>query len=238
MPRWTKTKVISHLQLTTDEFEQCRDFLEDLLSESGLLGEDFRKSPGTQRIEDLLAETLQITDHNKVPTPILHASASSHGMRGLVGFSLIINNDYRRRQSEDANLLLSLSVPSVQAPHRTPLLENCTIVVDNLVYQDFNSVRAVTQVLKDGASQPITHRDLDFCRWKDILCEECGFDESYHLLAYSLPDTPAPYHFVVQNECSWQSAILNMANAGLTRCVFRMEFLGQRQCVDTVANSG
>jgi hypothetical protein len=95
-------------------------------------------------------------------------------------------------------------------------------LVENLVHPDLNCLGAVTQVLKDGASQPITHQDLDFSRWKDILREECGYDESYHLLACFLPATPAPYYVVLQNEGSWQSAILDMTNAGFTRCVFRM----------------
>jgi hypothetical protein len=80
----------------------------------------------------------------------------------------------------------------------------------------------VTQVLKDGASQPITHQDLDFSRWKDMLREECGYDESHHLLACSLPATSTSYYVVLQNEGTWQSAILDMTNAGLTQCVFRM----------------
>jgi hypothetical protein len=214
--RWTISKFISDFQLNKEEFKECRDFLEDLLSKNGLLGANFRN--GSRPIEDALSETLRTADHNEVPSPILNISTSSNGMYHLVIFLQRINTSYiglRRRQSRHEDL------PSVQAPHQT-LLENCTILVENLVHPDLNSSRVVAQFLKAGASRPITHQDLDFSRWKDILREECGYDESYHLLSCLLPATPTPYYVVLQNEGSWQSAILDMTNAGSTRCVFRM----------------
>jgi hypothetical protein len=94
----------------------------------------------------------------------------------------------------------------------------------NLFHLGRDALSAMTQVLKDGASQPITPQDLDFCRWKDILREECGFDETCHSLGCSLVSIiPQPHYFVLRDECSWQAAILAMTNAGLTQCVFWME---------------
>jgi hypothetical protein len=97
--------------------------------------------------------------------------------------------------------------------------------VFNLAYQGHDAVTPVTEILKDGASQPITYQDLDFCRWKNILHGECGFDESLHSIACSLlvPPSPSPQYVVLQGGCSWQNAIMEMINAGKPHCVFWME---------------
>ncbi|KAN0074292.1 hypothetical protein V8E54_008229 [Elaphomyces granulatus] len=206
------SQFVSHFQLSTKESQECVYFLEDFLSKNGLLGANFEDTK-SRPIEDALKETLRTANHNEVPSPILNSLTSPYDMRELVELSLRINSSYRARYAD---------LPSVQVPHQKQSLENCTILVDNLVHPRLNSLSVVSQVLKDGASQPITHQDLDFSRWKDLLCEECGYDESYHLLECFLPATPTPYCVVLQNEGSWQSAILDMTNAGLTRCVFRM----------------
>jgi hypothetical protein len=198
---------------------ECRDFLEDFLSKNGLLGENFQDTK-SQPIEDALRETLRTADHNEVPSPILNGLASPDDMHELVGLSLRINASYLDKLRARARRHSDL--PSVQAPCQKSLLENCTIFLDNRVHPRLNSLRAAFHILKDGASGPITHQDLDFSRWKDVLRKDCGYNESSHLLACSLPATPTPYYVVLQNECSWQSAILDMTNAGYACCVFHM----------------
>ncbi|KAN0074312.1 hypothetical protein V8E54_008249 [Elaphomyces granulatus] len=263
--RWTKGQLMSHFQLSEIEYEECGDFLEHFLTESGLLGKDFRKA-GTQVIECALKETLRTKDHSEVPSAILNGSTSLNGMRGLVGFLLKINTNYvRRRERKESYPGLADRLPplfpsadrdsSIQLPDKIPnhlqrsgspilppdtnaqsqilahlqtsSLEDCTIFVDNWVYRGRHSLTSVIHVLKDGASQPMTHQDLDFCRWIAILRMECGFDEAYHSLMYYSPTITMPDHyFEFRDESSWQAAILEMANSGLTRFVFYMEYSG------------
>jgi hypothetical protein len=229
MPHVTKNKIFSLLPISTEnEYRKCRAFLKDFLIENDLLGEQFLNKAGRERIKQSLTETLQTVDHSKVPRVILNASASSDGMRALLLFSRMINRVFRNQlwrrshRSGDANLQVSLSV---QVPHPKPLPEDCDIYVFNLAYQGHDAVTPVTEILKDGASQPITYQDLDFCRWKNILRGECGFDESLHSIACSLlvPPSPSPQYVVLQGGCSWQNAIMEMINAGKAHCVFWME---------------
>jgi hypothetical protein len=235
MAPWTKRKIVSLLSISAEEeYQECRAFLKDVLAERGLLGENFKWKASIERLNHSLTENFQTADHSKVPKAILDASASSDGMKALAEFSMHINAAFcntrlqrqaRLNQSRDPDLQASLSLPSVQAPHQKPLPEDCTLHLFNLAYEGQDTVTTVTQVLKDGASRPITYQDLDLCRWKSILREECGFDESLHALACSLlvPPSLSPCHVVLQGECSWQNAILEMMKAGKTYCVFWME---------------
>ncbi|KAN0074313.1 hypothetical protein V8E54_008250 [Elaphomyces granulatus] len=110
------------------EYEECRAFLEDFLAESGLLG----KNISTQMIRHCLMETLRTKDHNEVPSAILNSSASDDGMRGLVGFSLVINNGHKARaerfirglkrdqQTEHEDQLSLSSAEASELPDETP----------------------------------------------------------------------------------------------------------------------
>jgi hypothetical protein len=92
---WTRGKIIAHLQLSDEEYEECWGFLEGFLAENGLLGQNFRKAGTRSRlIEHTLMKTLQTKDHREVPSVILNRSASCEGMRGLAGFSMKINSHH------------------------------------------------------------------------------------------------------------------------------------------------
>jgi len=116
---WTKGRLTSHLQLSEMEYEECRAFLEDFLAERGLLGKNF-KEISTQRIRHSLMETLRIKDHNQVPSAILNSSASYDGMRGLVGFSLMINNGHKA-QAKKLIKRRKRNQQSQQTEHEDPL---------------------------------------------------------------------------------------------------------------------
>ncbi|KAN0085394.1 hypothetical protein V8E54_001861 [Elaphomyces granulatus] len=264
---WTRSKLITHLQLNDDEFDECRDFLKKFLTESGLLGKKIRAS--SNELQYSLMETIRTKAHSDIPRAIINGSASADGMRGLVGFSMKINNDLKKgmytgrkrgrrsQQSRNADPSTSTQLPGekeadetssrlqrpdlptlhpepssstgtqeqIQTSHQAPLLEDCTIHVFNMAYRDQNTSTTVTQVLKDGASQPITVQDLDFDRWKDILRTDCWFDEAHHLLACALVAIPEPFCLPVLDEWSWHYAISNMTNAG-SHCIFWMVLLG------------
>jgi hypothetical protein len=263
---WTRSKLIAHLQLSDDEFDECRDFLKKFLTESGLLGKKLRAS--SNELQYSLMETIRTKAHSDIPRAIINGSASADGMRGLVGFSMKVNNDLKNgrhterkrgrksQQSRNADPSTSTQLPGekeadetpsrLQTPdlptlhpepssstgaqeqiwisHQAPLLEDCTIHVFNMTYQGQNISITVNQVLKDGASQPITVQDLDFDRWKDILRTYCRFDEAHHLLACALVTIPEPSCLLVQDEWSWHAAISNMTNAG-SHCIFWMVLL-------------
>ncbi|KAN0074308.1 hypothetical protein V8E54_008245 [Elaphomyces granulatus] len=243
-PRWTKSRFTSRFQLSEEEYKGCRNFLEHFLTESGQLG----KRNSGQLIQYSLMETLRTKAHNEVPSAILKCSTSCDDMHWLVGFSIQVNSEYvtkgrkqgRGQQSRQSSPILHMHAePSsnteaqwqIQAPHQDealpgwekPKLENCTLFVCNSAHPGRDALSPVTQVLKDGASQPLTHQDLDFCRWKDILCEECNFDESFNSIGCSVVGRPYPCYVAVRNEPAWQAAILDMTNAGLTQCAFWME---------------
>jgi hypothetical protein len=234
-PRWTKSRFTSRFQLSEEEYKGCRNFLEHFLTESGQLG----KRNSSQLIQYSLMETLRTKAHNEVPSAILRCSTSCDDMHWLVGLSMQVNNEYvaKGRKQERCQQSwqfsptfhmhaepLSNTEPQwhIQAPHQKSL-QNCTLFVCNSAHPGRDSLSSVAQVLKDGASQPLTHQDLDFCRWKDILCEECDFDESFNSIGCSIVSTPYPFSVKLRSEPSWQAAILDMTNAGLTQCAFWME---------------
>ncbi|KAN0074326.1 hypothetical protein V8E54_008263 [Elaphomyces granulatus] len=252
---WTRSKLITHLQLSDDEFDECRDFLKKFLAESGLLGKKIMAS--SNELQYSLLTTIPAKAHSDVPRAIINGLASADGMRGLVGFAMKVNNDLKkgryteRKRGRKSQHSRNADPPSIQLPdereadetpnrlqrpdsltlhpepssstgaqeqiqtsHQAPLLEDRTIHVFNMVFHGLNALTTVSQVLKDGASQPITVQDLDFVRWKNILQTTCWFDETRHLLACSVVTIPEPCCFMVEDEWSWHAAISNMTNAG------------------------
>jgi hypothetical protein len=93
---WAKGEIISDPQLSTEEYEECRDFLEHFLTETGLLG---RKTAYqvSRVVQHSLMKTLQTKAHNDVPSTIHKYSGSYDGIIWLVKFAVQIKDDYARK---------------------------------------------------------------------------------------------------------------------------------------------